>query len=241
MKIALAQISPEKGNIVQNIQIHREWIQKAVNEEVNLIIFPELSITGYEPTLAKTLATPPSDNRFEIFQKLSNQHQIIIGIGAPVKRGANINIGLILFHPNQPRQVYNKKYLHEDELPFFESIQNQELLIRGTKIALAICYELSIPTHFNDAYKDGAKIYLASVAKTESGVQSSSKRMQEISIAYNIPTLMVNCIGFCDNFESAGQSAVWDDKGNLLGRLSNKEQGLLIFDTKKKTDFRQLN
>ncbi len=230
MKIALAQIKPIKGDIAANIIQHKKWIHLAISNQANLIIFPELSITGYEPTLAANLATSPLDSRFDDFQKLSNQHKMIIGIGVPIQNDKGINISLILFHPNRPRQVYAKKYLHVDELPFFVGGQNEDILIRGTEIALAICYELSVPEHVVEATKNGAKMYLASVAKTENGVQNAGKRLSDIAKKHGIPTLMVNCVGFYDNFESTGQSAVWDKEGNLLGQLGNEEEGLLIFD-----------
>ncbi len=146
MKIALAQIKPFKGNIPVNLALHEKWIQLAIKHQANLIVFPELSMTGYEPTLAKALAINASDQRLEIFQTLSNQHQIIIGIGLPIKKAKGIYIGLLFFHPQQPRQLYTKKYLHADEVPFFKEGQNDALLIGETSIAPAVCYELSIPT-----------------------------------------------------------------------------------------------
>ena len=231
MKIALAQIKPIKGDIATNIIQHKKWIQLAIANQADLIIFPELSITGYEPTLADDLAMSSSDRRFDVFQELSNQHSIIIGIGAPLQSEKGIHISLLLFHPNGKRQVYAKKYLHADELPYFIGGKNEELLIHGTEIALAICYELSVNEHVVDAAKNGAKMYLASVVKTESGVRNSEKRLNEIASEYRILTLMVNSVGYFDNFESVGQSAVWDKEGNLIGQLTNLEEGLLIFDT----------
>ncbi len=43
--------------------------------------------------------------------------------------------------------------------------------------------------------------------------------------------LMSNCVGHCDNFESAGKSSVWNDKGLLIGQLNDTNEGILIFDT----------
>ncbi|MFK7982312.1 MAG: nitrilase-related carbon-nitrogen hydrolase [Saprospiraceae bacterium] len=41
---------------------------------------------------------------------------------------------------------------------------------------------------------------------------------------------MVNCVGCCDDFETVGNSAVWDTEGKLLGQLPSNEEGLLFFD-----------
>lgn len=57
MKICVAQTRPVKGNIEQNIISHKELLSIAIEHNAAMIIFPELSITGYEPNLAAGLAT----------------------------------------------------------------------------------------------------------------------------------------------------------------------------------------
>ena len=49
MKISVAQTKPVKGNIESNIDHHKKIIDLAVSYETDIIVFPELSITGYEP------------------------------------------------------------------------------------------------------------------------------------------------------------------------------------------------
>ena len=46
-----------------------------------------------------------------------------------------------------------------------------------------------------------------------------------------MPVLMSNCVGFCDNFLSVGNSSVWTKDGKLVGQLDDKTEGILIFDT----------
>ncbi len=78
MKIALAQISSKKGAIKVNITHHLRYIESAIKAGADLIIFPELSITGYEPHLAKQLVTQPNDPVFNDFQDLSDAHNITL-------------------------------------------------------------------------------------------------------------------------------------------------------------------
>lgn len=68
MRIAIVQLEPFKGNIEKNIETHLAWIKQAIDKCTDLIVFPELSLTGYEPELAKTLATDQYDQRFDCFQ-----------------------------------------------------------------------------------------------------------------------------------------------------------------------------
>lgn len=232
MKICVAQTRPVKGDIKANIEHHKKLIDLAISNGGDTIIFPELSITGYEPLLAKELATTPGDNRFDDFQRISNTRQVTIGVGVPTKNIAGTCISMILFQPHQSRQTYSKKYLHSDEEPFFVSGENCiSLSGNQANIALAICYEISIPEHSENAYKNGAGIYIASVAKTKNGVEKAIDTLSHIARKYSMTVLMSNSVGYCDNFYSAGNTSAWNIQGELLGQLNDTDAGILIIDT----------
>lgn len=232
MRICVAQTKAVKGDIQSNIGNHKKLVDLAVSNGADTIIFPELSITGYEPELAKELATNLSDSRFDDFQKISDTRRVTIGVGVPTDSDKGVCISMVLFQPHEARQTYSKKYLHSDEEPFFVSGQSTISLLRGeTDIALAICYEISVPEHADEASKSGAQVYIASVAKSADGVEKAIKRLSEIAGRYSVAVLMSNCVGHCDNFESAGQSSVWNDAGSLLGQLNHADEGVLILDT----------
>lgn len=228
MKIAVAQTRPFSGDIEKNIANHLSLIKAAIKQSAEVIIFPELSITGYEPTLAEHLAFVENEERLIPFQALSNQFHIIIGIGLPLRQNEDLNIGLLLFHPNAPLQVYAKHYLHEDELPFFNSRKNNSILINGTKIGLAICYELSVLAH-RKAIKDAhAKVFIASVAKSEKGRKEAYEILSKFAKENQIPTILVNCVGPADDFVAVGQSAIWTENGKLVSQLDGQKEGLLF-------------
>jgi predicted amidohydrolase len=232
MKICVAQTRPVIGDIAANIDRHLKLIDQAVFLEADLIVFPELSITGYEPTLAQDLAVEPEDDRFNVFQAVSDTHGITVGIGVPTRSPAGIRISLMLFQPGQPRQLYSKMYLHADEVPFFLPGPPQSgLLGPDSQVALAICYELSVPEHAANAAQNGATIYLTSVAKSVDGVAKASERLRAIALDHGMTVLMANCLGMADGMDCPGLSAVWDSSGVLLGQLDDVHEGILVFDT----------
>lgn len=232
MRICVAQTKPIKGDMQRNIANHKEFIELAVASDADIIIFPELSLTGYEPRLARGLATHHDDSRFDDFQKISNAKQITIGVGVPTKSRAGVCISLVLFQPHRSRQTYSKKYLHPDEELFFVSGQSSpDLKLDKPNIALAICYEISVAEHAEKAHKDGAKIYMASVAKTASGVNKAIERLSEIASTYSMTIFMSNCLGECEGEECAGKSSVWNPRGHLVGQLNDANEGILLFDT----------
>jgi len=232
MKISVAQTKPLKGNIPANIEAHKKLIDLAISNGAGMIIFPELSITGYEPELANDLATSQEDSRFNDFQEISNSNQIIIGIGMPIKTATAPEIGLIIFQPHQPRLTYAKQHLHADELPFFvQGTQQVYLTAGGSKIALAICYELSVPEHAANVHSNKADIYLVSVAKTVSGVEKAIQTLSETAGKYAMTVIMANCIGLCDGVICGGRSSSWNTSGQLSGQLDDENEGILMLDT----------
>jgi predicted amidohydrolase len=232
MKISIAQTRPIKGDIPANLKTHKKLIDLAVSFKADALFFPELSVTGYEPELAKDLATSQDDKRFDEFQEISDTNKITIGFGVPTNSPSGILISMIIFQPGKPRQTYSKQQLHSDEFPYFACGDNQVILtVDDIKIAPAICYESLQAGHSENAYKLGTMIYVASVAKSQNGVEKGAKHYPGIAYKYSMAVLMANCIGHCDNFESVGKSSVWTNKGNLAGQLDNKTEGILIFDT----------
>jgi len=232
MKICVSQIRPIKGDIEKNILLHQEFIKQAVLSKTDFILFPELSLTGYEPSLANDLATAPDDVRFDLFQKISDADAISIGVGVPLKAEKGITISMLVFQPNKTRQVYSKQHLHSDELPYFVE-GNGQLFISEKKdvIMPAICYESLLPEHAAKAKERGATVYMASVAKSAKGVEKAYGHYPEIAREYSMMVCMSNSIGPSDNFIGAGQSAVWSKEGKLLGQLDRENEGILIFDT----------
>ncbi len=236
MRICVAQMRSEKGEVEKNINHHLEMVDRAAQCNSDLIVFPELSITNYEPELANKLATTINNNLFVPFQDTANKKEIVIGVGMPTKTENGINISLLIFSPNQPSKVYSKQLLHSDELPYFVEGQEQTILeIKGHKIGLGICYESLQPEHFTSCNQLGAEVYIASVAKPQGGVEKAYTHFPQIAKEYSTPILMANAVGKCDNFLSMGQSAVWSSKGELMEQLDTNTEGLIVFDLETNT------
>jgi predicted amidohydrolase len=232
MKICAAQTQPVTGNIQANIIRHKQFVHAAIAHYADVIIFPELSLTGYEPTLAKALAVDINDHRLDDFQTICNERNISIGAGIPVRTEKGITIGMIVFQPNHEQSVYAKKYIHPDEEEFFIPGRNfPTLSLGGSRVALAICYELSIPAHADDAFKNGASVYIASVAKFTNGVDKATQRLSDIAHTRRALVLMSNAIGAADGGICAGKSAAWNKDGTLLAQLDDSHEGILILDT----------
>ncbi len=232
MKIGLAQIYSTPGDLSQNLLKHQAVIQKAIAKKVDLIVFPELSLTAYEPRLAKLTAFHKNDDRLESFQQLSDQYGISISIGVPMHSNHGIQITNLYFQQNQHKKSYSKQKLHSDEQPYFTAGKDQLILkMKELAIAPAICYESLMGDHLAKAKKMGANVYLANVAKSEMGVNKALNYFPEAAKKFNLPILLCNGVGECDNFMAYGISSVWNSNGKLLEQLDHCSEGILIHDT----------
>ena len=232
MKISVAQIKPFKGAIEKNIKAHLELIELAISEQVSALFFPELSITGYEPELAKSLATTQNDDRFDVFQKLSDLNNITIGFGVPTVGVSKPLVSMVLFQPNKERSTYSKQYLYQGEEAYFENGKKPCFIqIDNHKIAPAICYESSVSEHSDAAISQSATIYVAAVMTNLSGINKKLNVLSNLAKKHKIIVLMSNFVGISGGSESAGKSSIWNQNGKLKGQMNSKEEGLLIYDT----------
>ena len=241
MRIGLVQISSKLGNVEQNIIRHLSFAEKARNLNPDLLIFPELSITGYVPNQVSQLAIELNDHQLLPLQSWSDTAQCTLGVGLPLKAEGGIRIAMGLIKPgNEGNEVYYKQYLHPDEEPFFISGPTpQSLFILQTNaIALAICYEISVADHLKSVLTGAPVIYIASVAKSEHGVRAAYPKLESIASQNALLTFFCNAVGECEDFIAAGKSAVWNQNGELVGQMDTQHEGGLIYDTQSLSLYR---
>jgi predicted amidohydrolase len=232
MKICLAQIASAKGDLAQNLVQHIVYVNKAVALGAELVVFPELSLTGYYPSLAAEISCYNNDVRFTTLQEISDTSGIMIGVGVPTQGLPGVCISMIIFQPHTHRLVYSKKYLHADEEPFFVSGENIPIVnIQNTNVSFAICYELSVISHIKTAVEHMADIYIASVVKSPQGANKASTILRNYAKQYQIPVLMVNAVGLAEDTICGGISSAWSNDGSLVNQLPSDLEGILFFDT----------
>ncbi len=229
MKLAVAQIRPGVGMLEHNIDRHIALVNLGVQHLANLIIFPELSLTGYEPSLATQMALSRNDSRLARFQHICDSSNVSVGVGLPLLTNGLPRISTLLFRPGTTPLLYSKRYLHIDEEPFFDCGEDTgSTIYHDPKVALAICYELSIPEHCERAFDSGATVYIASAAKTQRGVEEASQRLSSVAKTYSSIVMLSNCVGMLEGEEYAGHTSVWGRCGTLLDRLDAVSDGVIV-------------
>lgn len=229
-KIAAAQVASVRGDIVGNIAAHTAAIEAAAAHGVSVLIFPELSLTGYEPDLAAELATTATDERLVALPTLARRHRIDVVVGAPLRNGtAKPNLGAILFAADGTTHTYAKMHLGTGERAFFTA--GGEPLVftaSGHAIGLAICADSSQPSHPR-AYADaGSAIYAAGVFLNAEWFATDVPRLAGYASEFRMLVVMANHADSVGTFRSVGRSAVWVPGGALLAQADGSESCLVI-------------
>jgi predicted amidohydrolase len=232
MKIAAAQVRPLDGNIEANLGEHYRLIELATENEVSLIVFPEMSVTGYQRESAEDLSFTENDSRLEKLKNLSVEKNIVIVAGAPIKLDGQLHIGEFIFQPNGKTEIYTKQFLHQGEDEFFTPSfdYNPLLELNGETISLAICADITNPIHPANAAQKNTSLYLASIFYTPNGISECYEQLSRYARKYSMNILMANYCGESYNWSAAGQSAFWSKNGEKVLQLSEDETGLLVID-----------
>lgn len=230
MKIAAAQIQPIGQNTDANIKTHLRMVELAAQQNVDLILFPEMSLTGYERENADALAFTENDARLSVLMEKAKQYQMYIVVGAPIKINSELCIGSFIFSPNGATKIYTKQFLHDGEVLYFNAGNSLNPLIEGQdeKISLAICADISHPVHAENASKMNATLYLASIFYTPNGIDGAYTQLSAYAKKYAMNIVMANYVGSSYSLKAAGKSASWNKKGELISQLNGEEENLLI-------------
>ncbi|MBN1407485.1 MAG: carbon-nitrogen hydrolase family protein [Calditrichaceae bacterium] len=230
MILASGQTKPKQGDIESNLIDHYKMIDLASKNNVDLIVFPEMSITGYEREKARNLAFTKTDSRLDKLRQLSVDKKMILIVGAPVLINDKLYIGAFVLKPDHSISIYTKQHLHSGEEKFFDSsFDNNPLInLKNEKISIAICADIVNPKHADNANKNGSTLYIASIFFTPNGIADAHKTLSDYSKQYSMNVLMANYCGQSWGLDSGGQSAFWDNNGNLIANLDKTDSGLLI-------------
>src|SRR5579862_9914925 len=107
--VAAAQTVPVRGDVDANVAQHVRLARLAAEERAEVLVFPELSLTGYELDLAAGLAFSPSDPRLAPLAEAASAHAITLVAGGPVRIGSRLHIAAFVIGPDGAVGLYTKQ------------------------------------------------------------------------------------------------------------------------------------
>ncbi|MDR7285966.1 putative amidohydrolase [Pseudomonas corrugata] len=217
--IAAAQSISVAGDLAANIVRHQRFMQVAAEQGVQLLVFPELSLTGYERGLAAGLAIVPDAKVLQPLREFAREVSVTSVVGMPIRLSDDspVLIGALVFGADGSLEVYSKQHLHPgEEVAFAPGTGGPMLTIGADTVALAVCADFSHARHAASAAEQGAALYAAGVLITENGYAPDTALLQGYANTHSMTVLMANHGGATGGWESAGRSAIWASDGSLI-------------------------
>ncbi len=235
MKIALAQPNPTVGDLKGNALKIVNCIKKARKAGSDLVIFPELSLTGYPPGGLLVLSDFIADCQLALNQVLEHSYGIGVLLGTVIQdnNGKELYNSALLLKNKEIIGYVLKRKLNScadfDEACYFESSYGGNCLeFNGEKLAICIGQDL---WEEEDYGQPMAVINVSADSYRYGELGPRIQDMERVAKKYGVPLLYVNQVGGNDELSFAGASLVLDGQGKLIIKGKTFTEDMVFFDT----------
>jgi len=241
--IALAQMNPALGDLERNLALHEKTAEEAIGRGAGLLVFPELSLTGYFlKDIVSSVALPLTSPILGRLRDLSRRIDLIIGLVEESPEHLFYNAALYL-SMGEIRHVHRKVYL-----PTYGIFDEQRYLTEGSRIrtfqadigrsAILICEDMWHPSAAGVASLDGMEILISpSASPGRGGLEegrffANARAWETINRAYaqlfTCYVLYINRVGYEDGACFWGGSEVIAPSGEPVAKAEYLSEQLLV-------------
>ncbi|MGU3413024.1 nitrilase-related carbon-nitrogen hydrolase [Enterobacteriaceae bacterium C34A] len=192
--IAAAQYQARNRNVAENIAHHLRFIEAAAKLKCQLIVFPEMSLTG--PDVHSPLPPPPDKDLLQPLSFAASRHGMTIVAGLPVEQNGLRNKGVAIFMPGRTSP--------------FTFCQGQGTCLTPQARHISVL----APEDEGSELDPQASLLATGTCTREFQQQQSVQQLQRLAHKYAIAVLKSNY---------AGGSALWDESGQLIVRADSGE------------------
>ena len=225
MKIAAGQFTCVPADVAANIRQMAVLAGEARAQDAELVVFPELALTGYE--VEAVLADPglwatAEDPRLDMIRE-SGIATVVNCVAAT--NGPRPAIETLVFGADgELLTAYQKQYLFEHEQDVFTAGQHDgRFELGGVRFALATCYDNHFPDLTSRGSADGCQVHLASsLYGTGGGVDELAAVYPSIAKDSNMYVVLANHVGPAGAWTGCGRSSVWAPGGALLAEADTE-------------------
>jgi len=236
-KIALAQISCQQADKAKNLTKIRKTVARAKKQGAELVIFPELSLTGYVVRdeiyeLAERIPGPST----KIMEDVAKKNQIHLVFGMPeisAKTEATLHNSAVLIGPEGFIGKYHKMYLpthsiFEEKRYFRPGYQTAVFDTELGKLGLIICYDIYFPEVTRLTRLKGAELIVCISASP--GVRRSFFEVLTVARAIENTAFLafVNLAGIQDGLQFWGGSRLVGPSGRILVQAKYDEDDFVM-------------
>jgi predicted amidohydrolase len=224
INIALGQIAAKTGNKSHNLRKIENICSASRSKNIQLMVFPELSITGYVCRdnfyqLAEGLNGPS----VSFVKRISKENDISIVFGLPTTgRVKNVIYNSsIMVNPDGRVYSYDKLYLpthsvFEEKRYFRPGNKVQSFDVKGVNIGMSICYDLYFPEIYRILSLKGAELIICISASPSTRKEYFEMLVKARAIENGIFMVLVNRVGIEDGLNFWGGSQIVGPNGDII-------------------------
>ncbi|ADG05715.1 nitrilase-related carbon-nitrogen hydrolase [Kyrpidia tusciae] len=242
-RVGLVQMRPVLGDVAENARRHVMWVEKAKGAGCDLVVFPELSLTGYWlKDLAVDCARMVEDREVRQVIQASRHADIVFGMVEMTKRYTLYNTALYVSGGEvvyRHHKVYPPTYgMFEENRYFGRGKRVRAFDAPGGRFGLMICEDAWHPSVPYILTEDGAMVLIipsASPARPAVGERVGSQEtwyrtLRTYAQLFGVYVLFANRVGVEDGVAFYGGSAVVDPFGEIIAAAPEFEETLLVVD-----------
>ena len=246
LRIGLCQINTTVGDIEGNTRKILDHIAQGKKRAVDLLVFPEMAVTGYPP---EDLLLMPKfiESNLKAVKRIARATSSITVVVGFVNKNRDIFNSAALLHHGKMIEAYSKSYLPNygvfDENRYFQSgKENFIFTLKATFIGLSICEDLwypGDPVRTQALYGGAELIVNISASPYHSGKSILREKMISTRATDNVAVVaFCNLVGGQDELVFDGGSLIFDQRGELLARGKQFEEDLVVADLDPEAVFR---
>ncbi|MGI8921011.1 MAG: NAD+ synthase [Solirubrobacteraceae bacterium] len=237
IRVALAQINPTVGDLSGNVALLRGAIADARDARAQLVIAPELAVTGYPPEDLLLKEDFLADARTAVHDLAADCREILALVGYP-ERSDDVYNACAVLADGAIQASYRKLYLPNygvfDEQRYFQSGESGGLIeLAGARVGVTICEDVWEPgPPLSDEALAGATLVVnLSASPYHAGKGAERERMLVQRARDNLCAVaFCNLVGGQDELVFDGYSLVVDHEGSILARAPQFAEHLLVCD-----------
>ena len=213
LRVAVAQPPCVPHDVAANARAHAAAVRGA---RARVVVFPELSLTGYELAAA---AVDPGDERLAPLTEACADTGTIALAGAPVAEGQAAYIAVLAFSQGGAAVAYRKMWLGDEEaVRFTPGPGPARITVDGWRLGLAVCKDTGVPAHAADTAALGVDAYLAGTVKRPGEAELQHERAARIAAGHGLWVAVASFAGPTGGGygETAGRSGIWAPGGTLI-------------------------
>lgn len=238
INVALAQISCKVGDKEHNLDVMKRNIKQAKNQGANLVVFPELALTGYVCRdilyeLAEPVPKGKSIRRLEKIAKNEDIHVVFGALERSEKAHATLYNTAVLLGPNGFIGKYQKMHLpthsvFEEKRYFRLGYQTPVFETEIGKLGLIICYDVFFPEITRLLRLKGSQLIICISASP--GVRREFFETLTVARAIENTAFLayVNLVGVENGLQFWGGSRIVAPTGKIVSQAKYDEEDLVI-------------